>query len=66
MHYTINISLKGRHFFATSDHSLQDRHSFQQCYATLKEKFPESEGYKVDATLWQSYGQTVNAEGETV
>lgn len=28
-----------------------------EVYKTMKEKFPESEGYKVDVTLWQGRGQ---------
>jgi hypothetical protein len=64
MHYTINISLNGYHLFATADHSLCDTQEYIRCFAILKAKFPESEGYKVDGTLWKTIGNSVNDSGD--
>jgi hypothetical protein len=63
MHYKINVSLNGLHLFATSDHSLTDKNSFIRCVNIIKKKFPKSEGYKVDSTLWKSYGEYVDDLG---
>ena len=59
MHYEINIALNGKHLFTTSERSLQSEDRFKQCFALLKEKFPESEGYSVTATHWKCVGQSV-------
>lgn len=59
MYYEINVSLNGRHFFATSERSV---HSFEQAknmYNLFLEKFPESEGYKIDVFEWNTSGKIV-------
>lgn len=57
MYYTINVSLYGRHFFATAEHSCQDEEKARGLYRIFCEKFPESEGYHVTVTEWQNVGR---------
>ena len=62
MYYEINVSLNGRHFFATAERSVTDRHKLKEVYNTFKEKFPEEEGYKITVTYWKKYGEYINME----
>lgn len=48
MYYEINVSLNGRHFFATAPRSIDNLERAQQVYDVFKIKFPESDGYKID------------------
>lgn len=56
MYYEINVSLNGRHFFATSEHSVQDAYKAESLYKVFLKKFPESEGYRVTVTKWETKG----------
>lgn len=58
-HYEINVSLNGFHFFATAPRSIIDSEKLEKVAKVMKEKFPESEGYKVTATYWQGTGYDV-------
>ena len=60
MHYEINISLNGQHFFATAERSITNLNKAEKVYNLFKEKFPESEGYKIDITEWNKVGKVVN------
>ena len=51
MYIEFNISLNGRHFFATHERSCTDSNSADKVKKVLLEKFPESEGYKVTASM---------------
>ena len=62
MYYEINISLNGRHLFATHERSITDKWELEKVYKIFKEKFPESEGYKMSVTHWKKYGETINME----
>ncbi len=57
-HYTINVSLNGRHFFATAPHSLPitDTDKAHALLATMREKFPAAEGYAIDMVRWECQG----------
>lgn len=57
--YEINISLNGKHFFATAERSMKDESKLQEVYKVLKEKFPEEEGYKITVTQWVSRGTQI-------
>lgn len=59
MYYEINVSLNGKHLFATSERSISDKHALQKVYSLFKEKFPESEGYKLSVTMWEKIGKEV-------
>ena len=53
MYYEINVSLNGRHLFATAERSITDKSKLKQVLEVFKEKFPESEGYKLnEEKMW--------------
>lgn len=56
MYFEINVSLNGRHFFATSERSIQDAGKAESLYKVFLKKFPESEGYRVTVTCWEKTG----------
>lgn len=59
MYYEINVSLNGNHLFATADRSITTINKAKRVYELFKEKFPESEGYKIDVTYWEKTGRLV-------
>lgn len=59
MVYEINVSLNGKHFFATSKRSITDEKTLHEIVAVFKVKFPESEGYKITAVKYATYGTDV-------
>lgn len=60
MHYVINVSQNGKHVFATAEHSLRDEYAARHVYSLMLNKFPASEGYVIDVTLWKATGHRVN------
>lgn len=58
MYIEFNISLNGKHFFATHERSCTNSNEAYEFKKVLLEKFPQSEGYKITATLnpQRSYG----------
>lgn len=64
-YYEINVSLNGVHFFATHKRSLTDERKMQEVLEVFKEKFPESEGYRISVTAEYEYGTFVyDSKGE--
>lgn len=61
-HYEINVSRKGKHFFATHERSfgLSKTHA-KEVYDKLVEAFPKSEGYEIEI----SYCQTTHTKIES-
>ena len=62
MHYEINISLNGRHFFATESRSIQNERELLKVFPVLSEKFPEAEGYTLDVTCYPGLGYGCSRE----
>ena len=62
MYYEINVSLNGKHLFATAERSITNNLKAEKIYNLFKEKFPESEGYKIDVTYWEKTGRIINME----
>ena len=60
MYYEINVSLNGKHLFATAERSITDRNTLNRIYDLLAEKFPESEGYELDVTLCEKCCSRIN------
>jgi len=60
MWYEINVSLKGKHFFATAKRSITDREQLKKAYTVFAEKFPASEGYELTVTNYAVSGYTVD------
>ena len=62
MGYEINISLDGKHLFATHERSVTNVRKLQEVLPILMEKFPSSEGYKITVTEWRKIGKLINIE----
>lgn len=60
MYYEINISLNGRHFFATAERSITSESELKNVYTALKERFKEEDGFKLSVTKWSKTGQSVD------
>lgn len=60
MYYEINVSLNGKHFFATSERSITNDEKLKEVYYTFKEKFPESEG---SVEKWEKIGYIIDMGG---
>ena len=60
--YEINVSKNGKYVFSTAERSATDIWQAKKVYKLLKEKFPESEGYKVEVTYWNCLGHDVASE----
>ena len=58
MAYEINIALNGTHFFATHDRSLSGCYEKQvrEMFEDFKQRYPESEGFKVTITYYETRG----------
>lgn len=52
--YEINVSLNGKHFFATALRSAPTERKVEELYEVFKKKFPESEGYKIMVSCLES------------
>jgi hypothetical protein len=61
MYYEFNVSLGGRHLFATAERSCQDSSKAKQLAHTLYSKFPESEGYSVTCTRYETSSTRIAA-----
>ena len=62
MYYEINVSLNGKHLFATAERSIVNTMQLQKVYGLFKEKFPEEDGYKISVTEWNKIGKEVGME----
>ena len=58
MYIEFNIALNGAHFFATAERSCTNSEKAEVLKKTLQEKFPETEGYSITASVnpERSYG----------
>jgi hypothetical protein len=56
MYYEINVSLNGKHFFATAERSIQDMAKLREVYRELAQRFLESEGYRLTVCKSQTTG----------
>lgn len=62
MFYEINVAKNGVHFFATSERSITDKMKLEKVLKVFKEKFPESEGFSLSVTYWETRGQALDIE----
>lgn len=61
MAYEINVSKNGTHHFATAERSIgYSSIKLKEIYDQLSKAFPESEGYKLTVTDWESRGKSVD------
>ena len=56
MHYEINVARNGHHYFATTERSLRDEAKAALTFRDFKERFPESEGFSVTCTMFETVG----------
>lgn len=59
-YYEINVFSRGQHFFATASRSLANEAEAFNAFQIFKKKFPESEGFRVTVTEYQTMGKEVN------
>lgn len=59
MYYEINVSLNGRHLFATAERSATNEWTAKKLHNLFKEKFPEAEGYDITVTEWVKIGKII-------
>lgn len=64
MYYEINISLNGKHFFATSERSITNKYKLEEVYNVLKEKFSQKDGYDLTVTKYETVGKPMNMEDD--
>lgn len=62
MYYEINVSLNGKHFFATAERSIESKWKLEEVYKVFKGKFPKEEGYEISVTYWKNSGTIINME----
>ena len=62
MYYEINVSLNGKHFFATAERSITNPWDLRKKLKVFIQKFPESEGYKISITKWEKIGQELEID----
>ena len=55
-YYRINVAKDGRYLFATEQGGLTYQTEAMEVFRLFKEKFPESEGYKVTVIHWSTCG----------
>ena len=56
MYYEINVSLNGKHYFATSDRSIRTKEKAQEMALHFREVFPESQGYDITVSHYETIG----------
>lgn len=61
-YYEINVSKNGKYVFSTAERSATNIWEARKLYKLFKEKFPESEGYKIDVTYWECIGHKCQEE----
>lgn len=66
MYYEINVSKDGKHLFATDRRCIEFPWNLAKIYPLFKEKFPESEGYKITVTYWETKGKEIKNVEELI
>lgn len=61
-HYDIVVFKDGRHLFTIYERSTYSLTRTDMLYPIFKEKFPESEGYKVTVIRWERTDCNLNKE----
>lgn len=59
MYYEINVSLKGKHLFATHERSIVNNDEYRKVMEIFEEKFPKSEGFNISVTKWELKGEII-------
>jgi len=64
-HFEINVSLNGRHYFATSFRSIQTKEELRIVYADFERKFLEKDGYSLSVCFIPAVHYYVNIDTKT-
>jgi len=59
MHYEINVSLLGVHYFATAERSITTLEKLQQVYPNIRARFTQAAGFEVSVTRYETVGTVV-------
>lgn len=59
-HYEVNVSLNGRHLFATADRSCINAVELENVLDVFVKKFPKSEGFKISYTKITCEGKDID------
>jgi len=59
MYYEINVSLNGRHFFATAPRSITYGSRLADMIEIFLKKFPAEEGYQITVSKFETTGTDV-------
>lgn len=62
MYYEINVTLNGKHFFATAERSITNRWDLNNKLKIFIDKFPKEEGYEISVMKWEKVGITLNID----
>ncbi len=60
MYYEINVTLNGRHFFATAERSITDLATLKAVLLALKKGFTQADGYEMTVTEYRTVGRGVD------
>lgn len=60
MHYEINVSYKGEHYFATAERSITTKKHCVELLLKFREAFPKAKGYEISVTRWEKVGYLIN------
>ena len=60
-HYEINVSLNGKHYFATASRSFNgSEEKALRAVIDFRGRFPKSEGFNVSCTYWKGTGYVMD------
>ena len=60
MHYEINVSFLGHHFFATHERSIRDSDKLRVVVKRLREAFPLEEGFHISVSRFELRSTDMN------
>ncbi|HGL4259682.1 hypothetical protein KTD26_20555 [Burkholderia multivorans] len=63
-YYEINVSLNGRHLFATAPRSITSAVKASTMLALLHDRFPSHVGYSINCTHWEMIGKPFAAQDD--
>jgi hypothetical protein len=64
MNYEINVSLNGKHLFATHPRSIPNKESLARVYTEIKSRFKEEDGFRVMVIRQETVGTPVDVQAE--
>jgi hypothetical protein len=62
MQFEINVSLNGKHMFATHRRSCTSRDQVRHLFGLFQVKFPEADGYRISVTQFDEAGRFIEDE----